>query len=337
MALADRGLGRAPADRSRAMLRSSRSPPGARCGEGFAALGGLAVLMALAQAADHPRQRPCHHRRPSGATGASTTAASAALGLDRLPGREHRRRATSSPCRTGRGDLGPCPGSRHRDLATPGPWCRTGGGVSARSAEAGGRHGSRCRQPSGSSCSPPPAPRRATRRSTPSAASIGGPRLFRRGHRLSLGDRRRRRDRSCSPSSAAASAAARPASGSSLAGGGRGGPALRRCSRPIPALPRPSPLQALHGLTFGATHLGAMAALAALAPEAARGRAQGLLGSPARSRWRRRRLRAASSTARPAPRRLRRHGAARRGRARPDARALAAHAGAQPHRAGEGG
>ncbi len=37
--------------------------------------------------------------------------------------------------------------------------------------------------------------------------------------------------------------------------------------------------QALHGLTFGATHLGAMAALAALAPEAVRGRAQGLLGS----------------------------------------------------------
>jgi PPP family 3-phenylpropionic acid transporter len=38
-------------------------------------------------------------------------------------------------------------------------------------------------------------------------------------------------------------------------------------------------VQALHGLSFGATHLGSMAALAALAPEAARGRAQGLLGS----------------------------------------------------------
>ena len=38
-------------------------------------------------------------------------------------------------------------------------------------------------------------------------------------------------------------------------------------------------LQALHGLSFGATHLGSMAALAALAPDKARGRAQGLLGS----------------------------------------------------------
>ncbi|HEY8383175.1 MAG TPA: MFS transporter [Microvirga sp.] len=38
-------------------------------------------------------------------------------------------------------------------------------------------------------------------------------------------------------------------------------------------------LQALHGLTFGAAHLGAMAALAALAPDEARGRAQGMLGS----------------------------------------------------------
>jgi PPP family 3-phenylpropionic acid transporter len=38
-------------------------------------------------------------------------------------------------------------------------------------------------------------------------------------------------------------------------------------------------LQALHGLSFGATHLGTMAALALLAPEAARGRAQGVLSS----------------------------------------------------------
>jgi len=40
-------------------------------------------------------------------------------------------------------------------------------------------------------------------------------------------------------------------------------------------------LQALHGLSFGASHLGAMAALAALAPDLGRGRAQGLLGSMA--------------------------------------------------------
>jgi PPP family 3-phenylpropionic acid transporter len=38
-------------------------------------------------------------------------------------------------------------------------------------------------------------------------------------------------------------------------------------------------LQALHGLTFGATHLGTMGALAQLAPEGARGRAQGLMAS----------------------------------------------------------
>jgi MFS transporter, PPP family, 3-phenylpropionic acid transporter len=38
-------------------------------------------------------------------------------------------------------------------------------------------------------------------------------------------------------------------------------------------------MQALHGLTFAASHLGVMAALAALAPDEARGRAQGLLGS----------------------------------------------------------
>lgn len=36
-------------------------------------------------------------------------------------------------------------------------------------------------------------------------------------------------------------------------------------------------LQALHGLTFGATHLGTMAALASFAPSGARGRAQGVL------------------------------------------------------------
>lgn len=38
-------------------------------------------------------------------------------------------------------------------------------------------------------------------------------------------------------------------------------------------------LQSLHGLTFGATHLGAMAALTALAPAGARGRAQGVLAA----------------------------------------------------------
>ncbi len=38
-------------------------------------------------------------------------------------------------------------------------------------------------------------------------------------------------------------------------------------------------LQALHGLTFGATHLGGMAALAAFAPPAGRGRAQGYFAS----------------------------------------------------------
>lgn len=38
-------------------------------------------------------------------------------------------------------------------------------------------------------------------------------------------------------------------------------------------------LQALHGLTFGATHLGTMGALALLAPEGARGRAQGIVAS----------------------------------------------------------
>jgi PPP family 3-phenylpropionic acid transporter len=38
-------------------------------------------------------------------------------------------------------------------------------------------------------------------------------------------------------------------------------------------------LQALHGLTFGATHLGGMAALTALTPAGARGRAQGILAA----------------------------------------------------------
>ncbi|HEX2136783.1 MAG TPA: MFS transporter [Microvirga sp.] len=46
-----------------------------------------------------------------------------------------------------------------------------------------------------------------------------------------------------------------------------------------PGLAATFALQALHGLSFGATHLGTMAALAALAPESARGRAQGLAGS----------------------------------------------------------
>jgi PPP family 3-phenylpropionic acid transporter len=39
------------------------------------------------------------------------------------------------------------------------------------------------------------------------------------------------------------------------------------------------PLQALHGLTFGATQLGAMAAVSAFAPDGARGRAQGTLSA----------------------------------------------------------
>ena len=39
------------------------------------------------------------------------------------------------------------------------------------------------------------------------------------------------------------------------------------------------PLQILHGLTFGATHLGAMAAVSGLSPEGARGRAQGTVGA----------------------------------------------------------
>jgi PPP family 3-phenylpropionic acid transporter len=38
-------------------------------------------------------------------------------------------------------------------------------------------------------------------------------------------------------------------------------------------------LQAMHGLSFGASHLGAIAALTAMAPLQARGRAQGLYGS----------------------------------------------------------
>jgi PPP family 3-phenylpropionic acid transporter len=46
-----------------------------------------------------------------------------------------------------------------------------------------------------------------------------------------------------------------------------------------PSLPVTVALQILHGLTFGATHLGSMAALAAFAPPAARGRVQGLFAS----------------------------------------------------------
>ena len=38
-------------------------------------------------------------------------------------------------------------------------------------------------------------------------------------------------------------------------------------------------LQAMHSLTFGASHLGTMAALTALAPLGMRGRAQGIYGS----------------------------------------------------------
>ncbi|MCJ2028959.1 MFS transporter [Methylobacterium sp. J-043] len=39
------------------------------------------------------------------------------------------------------------------------------------------------------------------------------------------------------------------------------------------------PLQMLHGLTFGATHLGVMAAVSGFAPDGARGRAQGTVGA----------------------------------------------------------
>ena len=46
-----------------------------------------------------------------------------------------------------------------------------------------------------------------------------------------------------------------------------------------PSLPAAFALQALHGLSFGATHLGTMAALALLAPPVFRGRTQGLLSS----------------------------------------------------------
>jgi PPP family 3-phenylpropionic acid transporter len=44
-------------------------------------------------------------------------------------------------------------------------------------------------------------------------------------------------------------------------------------------LPALVPLQCLHGLTFGATQLGAMAAVSAYAPDGARGRAQGTLSA----------------------------------------------------------
>ena len=46
-----------------------------------------------------------------------------------------------------------------------------------------------------------------------------------------------------------------------------------------PGLAATFALQVLHGLTFGATHLGTMAGMAALAPERARGRAQGTLSA----------------------------------------------------------
>lgn len=46
-----------------------------------------------------------------------------------------------------------------------------------------------------------------------------------------------------------------------------------------PDLPATFALQALHGLSFGATHLGTMTALTLLAPPALRGRTQGLLSS----------------------------------------------------------
>ncbi len=46
-----------------------------------------------------------------------------------------------------------------------------------------------------------------------------------------------------------------------------------------PGPPLAFAMQALHGLTFAASHLGVMAALAVLVPDEARGRAQGLLAS----------------------------------------------------------
>lgn len=46
-----------------------------------------------------------------------------------------------------------------------------------------------------------------------------------------------------------------------------------------PGLPATFVLQALHGLTFGATHLAAMAAIVAMAPEGARGRVQGTVSA----------------------------------------------------------
>jgi len=46
-----------------------------------------------------------------------------------------------------------------------------------------------------------------------------------------------------------------------------------------PGLPATFALQALHGLSFGATHLGGMAALAALTPASTRGRSQGYYAS----------------------------------------------------------
>ncbi len=58
--------------------------------------------------------------------------------------------------------------------------------------------------------------------------------------------------------------------------GGGGAPALGRAARRVRAAGLVVPLQALHGLTFGATQLGAMAALSRLAPEGGRGAAQGV-------------------------------------------------------------
>ena len=61
---------------------------------------------------------------------------------------------------------------------------------------------------------------------------------------------------------------------------GAGSAALRFAALAAdPGLPATFALQMLHGLTFGATHLGTMAALALLAPEAARGRAQGVMSA----------------------------------------------------------
>lgn len=61
---------------------------------------------------------------------------------------------------------------------------------------------------------------------------------------------------------------------------GGAGAAIRFAGLAVePGLAATFALQMLHGLSFGATHLGMMAALAALSPAGGRGRAQGALGA----------------------------------------------------------